>query len=84
MLRGWLVPVRAVAEGHFGTKAEAESHADMAVAIAQHDMFDLLRAFNENVVDPLLGMIAKGKPEKGGGPWGMGAKEGEGSEDARV
>ena len=56
MLRGWLVPERAVAEGHFGTKAEAESHADMAVAIAQHDMFDLLRAFNENVVDPLLAL----------------------------
>ena len=45
-----------MAEGHFGTKAEAESHADMAVAIAQHDMFDLLRAFNENVVDPLLAL----------------------------
>ena len=45
-----------MAEGHFGTKAEAESHADMAVAIAQHDMFDLLWAFNENVVDPLLAL----------------------------
>lgn len=56
MLRGWLVPERAVTEGHFGTRAEASEHADMAVSIAQHDLFDLLRCVNEDIVDPLLAL----------------------------
>ncbi|MCX5658574.1 MAG: hypothetical protein NTW19_02495 [Planctomycetota bacterium] len=56
MLRGWLVPERAVAEGHAGTRADAEQHADLALSIAQETLDDLLRCVNRHVVDPLLAL----------------------------
>lgn len=54
MLRGWIVPERAVVEGQFGTKAEAESHGDLMMTMAEEVLKDILLAVNEQVVDPLL------------------------------
>jgi len=54
MLRGWLVPERAASEGQQGTKAEAETHGDLAVSVAQLVLDDILRDVNAYVIDPLL------------------------------
>lgn len=56
MLRGWLVPERAVTEGQFGTKAEAGEHADLAIAIAELDLIEIGEILNEQVVDQLLAL----------------------------
>lgn len=56
MLRGWLVPERAVAEGHAGTRADADAHGDLALSIAQGTLDDLLRGVNRHVIDPLLAL----------------------------
>jgi len=54
MLRGWLVPERAASEGQMGTKAESESHGDLAVAVAGLTLDDIIAAVNQYVIDPLL------------------------------
>lgn len=54
MMRGWLVPERAATEGTFGTKAEAEAHASLAILAAEQVMRELLFQINEAIVDPLL------------------------------
>jgi len=54
LLRGWMVPERSVAEGQFGTKAEAGEHADLATAIAEMDNAELAELLNDQVVDQLL------------------------------
>lgn len=53
-VRGFGFPERAVLEGKFGTKAEAESHADLGLALqdARHD--ELLRDVNWHIVNQLL------------------------------
>lgn len=53
--RGWLVPERAITEGQAGTKAEAEAHGDIAVAVAAETFGEIVQAINRQVVDPLIG-----------------------------
>ena len=53
MLRGWLIPERTVAEGQHGTKAEAGTHGDWALLIADLTFQELLRQINWHVINPL-------------------------------
>jgi hypothetical protein len=52
--RAWHVPERAVQEGQHGTKAEAETHGDIALTVAELVYGDICAAFNRGVVDDLL------------------------------
>ncbi len=52
--RGMLVPERAFLEGQFGTKAEASSHGDLLVMLAETDAQYITRRVNEQLVDRLL------------------------------
>lgn len=54
MLRGLLVPERMVTEGQYGTKAEAEAHADIALDYAEEQHGEIARAINWYVVDRVL------------------------------
>ena len=54
MLRGWLVPERAVTEGQYGTKAEAGEHAKLALTAAELLLEDILRCVNWYLVNPLV------------------------------
>ncbi len=54
MMRGWLVPERAATEGQYGTKAEATTHASIALVIAGLILNDFIRCFNWYVLNPLL------------------------------
>lgn len=51
MSRGLGFPERAVLEGQFGTKAEAEAHADFAVDALEQLHQDIVRKFNTGVVN---------------------------------
>lgn len=53
-VRGLGFPERSVLEGQFGTKAEAEAHADFAIAIMEVRHEDLLRDINWHIVNQLL------------------------------
>lgn len=48
------IPERAVFEGQFGTKAEAEAHADFAISNIEMSHTKLVTQFNRGVVDPML------------------------------
>lgn len=52
MLRGALVPERTALEGQAGTKAEAEAHGDLALALAALDAAELLRHLNDYLLAP--------------------------------
>jgi len=54
MMRGWLVPERAATEGQYGTKAESEAQASLALVIADLTFADILQAISWYVVNPLL------------------------------
>lgn len=54
MARGVLIPERAVFEGQFGTKAEADSHADIAVTCRDVEHQELVETINWHLVDKLL------------------------------
>ena len=54
LMRGWLVPERAAIEGTFGTKAEAETHGDLAMSVAMLLYEDILRSVNWYLINPLL------------------------------
>ena len=54
MLRGLLVPERAVIEGQHGTLAEAGAHANIALNIAEATLRDFVAWINANIVDPLV------------------------------
>lgn len=53
MLRAFGIPERSVTEGTFGTKAEAEAHADIAILVntSRHDV--IVDSVNEYAVRPL-------------------------------
>jgi hypothetical protein len=53
-VRAFGFPERAILEGQFGTKAEAESHGDIAVANQEVKHALLCGAYNRKVVDPIL------------------------------
>lgn len=49
------LPERAVLEGKFGTKAEAETHADIGLGtIDMRHRYIVHQHFNEQIIDPLL------------------------------
>jgi len=54
MIRGWLVPERAISEGKFGTKAEAETHADIALLITNLVYRSIISVLNEQLVNDLV------------------------------
>ena len=54
MIRGWLIPERAISEGKFGTKAEAESHADIALLMTTQTYHDIITVLNEQLVNDLV------------------------------
>jgi len=54
LVRGWLMPERAVVEGEHGTKAEAVAHIDVALTVAEELLEDLVRCVNWYIVDQLL------------------------------
>ena len=54
LIRGWLVPERAVAEGRFGTKADASAHAEIAIVAAEEVLLDIADCLNWYVVDRML------------------------------
>jgi hypothetical protein len=56
MVRGLLLPERAVIEGTYGTKAEAETHADAALAHADMEHQDVTQLVNWHAVDQLLAL----------------------------
>lgn len=52
--RAYGIPERAVFEGQFGTKAEAEAHADFAITNIEQAHSNILAQINSEIVDPLL------------------------------
>lgn len=52
--RAFGIPERAILEGQFGTKAEAEAHADFAVDNIEMTHKEIIAQFNEQNVNPLL------------------------------
>lgn len=61
-VRSMLVPERAILEGQFGTKAEAEAHADMALVIRQLQHEEITEAINTQLVDPMMAINFDAKP----------------------
>jgi hypothetical protein len=65
LCRGLLQPERSVLEGVHGTKAEAETHQDAGMVLADLTHRKVTRAFQEQVVDPAVelnfGPQARGK-----------------------
>jgi len=54
MIRAWLLPERAIAEGEHGTKAEAETQTDTAMVSLGAILQDMIDAINKWIVNPLL------------------------------
>jgi len=54
MLRGLMVPERSVTEGKFGTKAESETQAGIAMAFSAEILQQIIRCLNWYVVDRIL------------------------------
>lgn len=54
--RGVGIPERAIFEGQFGTKAEAEAHADFAIDNLEMAHRDLLGLLNKQLVDRVLSL----------------------------
>ena len=72
MVRGYLIPERAILEGQFGTKAEAGVHGDIAVLISQQWLDTIIAELNRQAVDDVLeanfGKTARGKVYLKSGP----------------
>lgn len=56
MVRGLIMPERAILEGQFGTKAEASSHADLAVTQRDLEHRHITRLVNAYIVDQLIAL----------------------------
>ena len=54
--RAMNIPERAITEGQFGTKAEAQGHADIMTVILQNLDMQVTQSINTQVVDHLLAM----------------------------
>jgi len=63
-IRGLLLPERACTEGQYGTKAEAGTHADLAITGMEQIDRSITRVINENVVNQLL-ILNYGEDMKG-------------------
>lgn len=55
-VRALLVPERALTEGQYGTKAEAETHANIAIVTRQLEHEHITRLVNWHIVDQLLAL----------------------------
>lgn len=53
-VRAFGIPERAILEGQFGTKAEAESHGDFAITAIEWLHTSIVAQFNEQVVDSIV------------------------------
>lgn len=53
-VRGLGIPERAVLEGQFGTRAEAEAHADFAISNIEMEHQEIVDSLNEQLVNDLL------------------------------
>jgi hypothetical protein len=53
-MRGWLVPERAGLEGQNGTKAEAETHGDVGIGVAEDTHARICAAVTDQIVAPML------------------------------
>lgn len=56
MLRGLMVPERAVTEGQYGTKAESETQAELVLVFAREVLMEIVRCVNWYVVDRILAL----------------------------
>lgn len=56
LVRGLLVPERAILEGQFGTRADAGSHADLALTAMELAHRHVTRLVNWHLVDQLLAL----------------------------
>jgi len=54
IFRGWLCPERTGMEGTHGTKAEAESHANVSLMVAELFLQEICRYINWYLINPLL------------------------------
>ena len=54
--RAMNIPERAITEGQFGTKAEAQGHADIMTVILQNLDMQVTQSINNQVVDHLLAL----------------------------
>lgn len=50
------IPERAALEGQFGTRAEAEAHADFAISNIEMGHKEIINQLNQQISDPLLEM----------------------------
>lgn len=56
LFRGYLVPERTATEGEHGTKAEAETHGDVALTISELEHGEIVRFVNWHAVDQVLAL----------------------------
>lgn len=56
MVRAGGLPERAILEGQYGTKAEAEAHADFGVSSMDDENGQILNQFNKQFSDQLIGL----------------------------
>ena len=54
MLRGYIVPERAVLEGTHGTKADASAHGDLLISMGSEVAHEITECWNKYVVDPTV------------------------------
>lgn len=54
LVRGYLVPERAIMEGQFGTKAEASTHGDIGVSVSDQALKDIVAQVNDQCVNDVL------------------------------
>ena len=54
LVRGMLAPERAILEGQYGTKAEAETHGDVGIAVADQTLHEIVSQINEQSVNDVL------------------------------
>lgn len=54
MVRALNLPERAILEGQYGTKAEADSHADFAISLSETWHMEIVDEINVQIVDDLV------------------------------
>jgi hypothetical protein len=54
MVRAFRLPERAILEGQFGTKAEAEAHADFAITNMELNHLLMVQQYNWHLVNQIL------------------------------
>jgi len=54
LVRGMLAPERAILEGQYGTKAEAETHGDVGISVADQTLHEIVSQINDQGVNDVL------------------------------